>query len=128
MVKYYTRACNFFYGKQAKSQIKKKKALPLCGNNYFAFSHLEIFKRQEKKITSKTKIIAITHLSNLTGAILPIKEITQLAHSKNIPVLVDGCQGAPHLKLDMQDLDCDFYAISGHKMYGPTGILSLIHI
>ncbi len=76
----------------------------------------------EKKITSKTKIIAITHLSNVTGAILPIKEITQLAHSKNIPVLVDGCQGAPHLKLDMQDLDCDFYAISCHKMYGPTGL------
>ena len=76
----------------------------------------------EKKITSKTKMIAVTHLSNVTGAILPIKEITRLAHSKNIPVLVDGCQGAPHLKLDMQDLDCDFYAISCHKMYGPTGL------
>ena len=76
----------------------------------------------EKKITSKTKMIAVTHLSNVTGAILPIKEITQLAHSKKIPVLIDGCQGAPHLKLDMQDLDCDFYAISCHKMYGPTGL------
>jgi len=76
----------------------------------------------EKKITPKTKIIAVTHLSNVTGAILPIKEITQLAHSKNIPVLVDGCQGAPHLRLDMQELDCDFYAISCHKMYGPTGL------
>ena len=76
----------------------------------------------EKKITSKTKMIAVTHLSNVTGAILPIKEITQLAHSKGIPVLVDGCQGAPHLDLDMQDLDCDFYAISCHKMYGPTGL------
>ena len=76
----------------------------------------------KKKITNKTKIICITHLSNVTGAILPIKEIVNLAHSKGIPVLVDGCQGAPHLKLDMQDLDCDFYAISGHKMYGPTGI------
>ena len=76
----------------------------------------------EKKINNKTKIIGITHLSNVTGAILPIKEIVSLAHSKGIPVLVDGCQGAPHLKLDMQDLDCDFYAISGHKMYGPTGI------
>ena len=74
------------------------------------------------KITDKTKIICITHLSNVTGAILPIKEIVKLAHSKGIPVLVDGCQGAPHLKLDMQDLGCDFYAISGHKMYGPTGI------
>ena len=76
----------------------------------------------EKKINNKTKIIGITHLSNVTGAILPVKEIVTLAHSKGIPVLVDGCQGAPHLKLDMQDLDCDFYAISGHKMYGPTGI------
>tara|TARA_B100001123_G_scaffold18335_1_gene20727 strand:- start:1447 stop:2667 length:1221 start_codon:yes stop_codon:yes gene_type:complete len=76
----------------------------------------------EKKINSKTKIIGVTHLSNVTGAILPIKEITSLAHSKGIPVLVDGCQGAPHLKIDMQDLDCDFYAISCHKMYGPTGL------
>ena len=76
----------------------------------------------EKKITKKTKIIAITHLSNVTGAILPVKEIIKLAHSKGIPVLIDGCQSAPHLKLDMQDLDCDFYAISCHKMYGPTGL------
>jgi len=76
----------------------------------------------KEKITDKTKIISLTHLSNVTGAILPIKEIVNLAHSKNIPVLVDGCQSAPHLKIDMQDLDCDFYAISGHKMYGPTGI------
>ena len=76
----------------------------------------------KKKITPKTKIIALTHLSNVTGAILPVKEITELAHSKNIPVLIDGCQSAPHLKLDMQDLDCDFYAISCHKMYGPTGL------
>jgi len=76
----------------------------------------------EKKINPNTKIIAVTHISNVTGAILPIKEISQLAHSKNIPVLVDGCQGAPHLKIDMQDLDCDFYAISCHKMYGPTGL------
>ena len=76
----------------------------------------------ENKITKKTKIIALTHLSNVTGAILPIKEITKLAHAKNIPVLVDGCQSAPHMKLDMQDIDCDFYAISCHKMYGPTGL------
>jgi len=76
----------------------------------------------EKKITPKTKIIAVTHLSNVTGAVLPIKKITEIAHSKNIPILVDGCQSAPHMKLDMQDLDCDFYAISCHKMYGPTGL------
>ena len=76
----------------------------------------------EKKTTSKTKIIALTHLSNVTGAILPIKQITEFAHSKGIPVLVDGCQSAPHMKLDMQELGCDFYAISCHKMYGPTGL------
>ena len=76
----------------------------------------------EKKITPKTRVISITHLSNVTGAILPVKEITKLAHSKGIIVVVDGCQGAPHLRLDMQDLDCDFYAISCHKMYGPTGL------
>jgi len=76
----------------------------------------------EKKITSKTKIIALTHLSNVTGTIVPIKEIVEIAKKKNIPVLVDGCQSAPHIKIDVKDLDCDFYAISGHKVYGPTGV------
>ena len=76
----------------------------------------------KKLITKKTKIISITHLSNVTGAILPIKKIVDLAKTKNIPVLVDGCQGAPHLELDMQELGCDFYALSCHKMYGPTGV------
>ena len=75
-----------------------------------------------KLITSKTKMIAVTHLSNVTGAILPIKKIVDLAKTKKIPVLVDGCQGAPHLPLDVQELGCDFYAISCHKMYGPTGV------
>ena len=75
-----------------------------------------------KLITSKTKMIAITHLSNVTGAIIPIKKIVELAQKKKIPVLVDGTQGAPHLKIDMQDLGCDFYAISCHKMYGPNGL------
>ena len=67
-------------------------------------------------------MIAITHISNVTGGITPLKEIIDLASSKNIPVLVDGTQGAPHLKLDMQKLGCDFYAISCHKMYGPNGL------
>ena len=75
-----------------------------------------------KLISNKTKIIAITHLSNVTGAIMPVKKIVDLANKKKIPVLVDGCQGAPHLKIDMQELGCDFYAISCHKMYGPTGV------
>ena len=73
-------------------------------------------------ISSKTKIIAVTHLSNVTGTIVPIKEIVEIAHKKNIPVLVDGCQSAPHIKIDVKDLDCDFYAISCHKVYGPTGV------
>ena len=76
----------------------------------------------KKMITNKTKIISITHLSNVTGYIMPIKEIVDLAREKKIPVLVDGCQGAPHLEIDMQKLGCDFYAISCHKMYGPTGV------
>ena len=76
----------------------------------------------KKLITSKTKMIAITHISNVTGGITPLKEIIDLASSKNIPVLVDGTQGAPHLKLDMQKLGCDFYVISCHKMYGPHGL------
>ena len=76
----------------------------------------------KKLITSKTKIIAITHLSNVTGTIVPVKEIIDMAHKKNIPVLIDGCQSAPHIKIDVKDLDCDFYAISGHKVYGPTGV------
>ncbi len=76
----------------------------------------------KKLINNKTKIIAITHISNVTGAIMPIKKIVELAKSKKIPVLIDGTQGAPHLKLDMQQLGCDFYAISCHKMYGPNGL------
>ena len=76
----------------------------------------------KKNISNKTKIIAITHISNVTGAITPIKKIVDIAQEKNIPVLIDGTQGAPHLTLDMQDLGCDFYAISCHKMYGPNGL------
>jgi cysteine desulfurase/selenocysteine lyase len=76
----------------------------------------------KKLISDKTKIIAITHISNVTGAVMPIKKIVDIAKEKNIPVLVDGTQGAPHLQIDMQDLGCDFYVISCHKMYGPNGL------
>ena len=76
----------------------------------------------EKTVTSKTKIVAITHVSNVLGTINPIKEIAQIAHRQGAVLLVDGAQGVPHLKVDVQDLDCDFYAFSGHKMVGPTGI------
>ncbi len=76
----------------------------------------------KKQITKKTKIIAFTHISNVTGTVMPVKKIIDLAKSKNIPVLIDGTQGAPHSFLDVQDLGCDFYAISCHKMYGPNGL------
>ena len=76
----------------------------------------------KKLISNKTKIIAITHISNVTGAVMPIKKIVDMAKEKNIPVLVDGTQGAPHMEIDMQDLGCDFYVISCHKMYGPNGL------
>ena len=81
-----------------------------------------IIEDLKKLINSKTKIIAITHLSNVTGTIVPVKEIIEISRKKNIPVLIDGCQSAPHIKIDVKDLDCDFYAISGHKVYGPTGV------
>ena len=75
-----------------------------------------IIEKFKELITSKTKIIAVTHLSNVTGTIVPIKEIVEIARKKNIPVLVDGCQSAPHIAIDVKDLDCDFYAISCHKV------------
>ncbi len=76
----------------------------------------------KKLLNSKTKIVAVTHVSNTLGTINPINEITRLAHEKNIPVLVDGAQAVPHLEVNVPDLDADFYCFSGHKVYGPTGI------
>jgi cysteine desulfurase/selenocysteine lyase len=76
----------------------------------------------EKLLNHKTKIVAVGHLSNALGTINPIKQIVKMAHALNVPVLVDGAQAAPRMQVDVQDLDCDFYAVSGHKMYAPTGI------
>jgi cysteine desulfurase/selenocysteine lyase len=70
----------------------------------------------------KTKLAAVTHVSNALGSVTPLRRMIELAHGRNIPVLVDGAQAVPHLKIDVQALDCDFYAFSGHKVYGPTGI------
>ncbi len=67
-------------------------------------------------------MVAITHMSNVLGTVVPVKEVVRLAHARGIPVLVDGSQGAVHLDVDVQDLDCDFYVFTGHKLYGPTGI------
>jgi len=75
-----------------------------------------------KLFNAKTKFVAMTHVSNALGTITPVREMIAIAHEHGVPVLVDGAQAAPHLKVDMQDLDCDFYAFSGHKLCGPTGI------
>jgi cysteine desulfurase/selenocysteine lyase len=76
----------------------------------------------EKLLTSKTKLVAITQMSNALGTIVPVKDVVKIAHARGIPVLVDGSQGAVHLPVDVQDLGCDFYVFTGHKVYGPTGI------
>ena len=76
----------------------------------------------EKLITEKTKFISVVYISNTLGTINPIKKIIETAHRHNVPVMLDAAQAAPHLKIDVQDLDCDFLAFSGHKIYGPTGI------
>jgi cysteine desulfurase/selenocysteine lyase len=73
-------------------------------------------------INAKTKLVAITHMSNVLGTVTPLKEIVARAHAKDVPVLADGCQGAVHGRVDVRDLDVDFYAVTGHKLYGPTGI------
>ncbi len=83
-----------------------------------AFS-LEAF---ERALTPRTKIVAVTQMSNVLGTAPPIKEIVRIAHARGVPVLVDGSQGAVHLDVDVRDLDVDFYALTGHKVYGPTGI------
>jgi cysteine desulfurase / selenocysteine lyase len=75
-----------------------------------------------RMLNEKTKLVSVTHVSNALGTIVPVKEIARLAHERHVPVLVDGAQAAPHLKIDVQELDCDFYAFSGHKLFGPTGV------
>ncbi|HXG91161.1 MAG TPA: cysteine desulfurase [Blastocatellia bacterium] len=76
----------------------------------------------EKLLNERTRFVSVAHISNALGTINPVRRIIEMARSRNIPVLIDGAQAAPHLKIDVQELDCDFYAFSGHKIYGPTGI------
>lgn len=76
----------------------------------------------EKLLTPRTKLVAITHMSNALGTIVPVKDVVRLAHARGIPVLVDGSQAAVHVDVDVRDIDCDFYVFTGHKLYGPTGI------
>ena len=79
----------------------------------------------EKTLTEKTKIVAVTHMSNVLGTVVPVKDVIAIAHARGIPVLVDGSQGAVHLDVNVRDLDADFYVFTGHKTYGPTGIGAL---
>ena len=81
-----------------------------------------LFEEFEKLLGPKTRLAAVVHVSNVLGTINPVRELIEAAHRKSVPVLVDGAQAAPHLKVDVRALDCDFYAFSGHKLYGPTGI------
>ena len=94
----------------------KIKVIPFNEKGVLEIEKLESF------ISSKTKIIAVTHISNALGTINPVKKIIEIAHQHDIPVMIDGAQAVSHLKVDVQELDCDFYCFSGHKMYAPMGI------
>jgi len=76
----------------------------------------------ERLLSPRTKLVALTHMSNMLGTVVPVKEVVKRAHARGIPVLLDGAQSAVHLEVDVQDIGCDFYAITGHKLYGPSGI------
>src|SRR5256884_8175763 len=76
----------------------------------------------EKLLSPRTKMVALTHMSNMLGTLVPVKEVVRRAHARGIPVLLDGAQAAVHLDVDVQDIGCDFYVVTGHKLYGPTGI------
>ena len=92
------------------------KHIPITDDGLLCLDQLESL------MTDKTKIISVAHVSNVLGTVNPVEEIVKTAHAHGIPVLVDGAQSAPHFKIDVQAMDCDFFAFSGHKMYGPTGI------
>ncbi|UPS44334.1 cysteine desulfurase [Prevotella sp. E15-22] len=92
------------------------KHLPITDEGLLCLDDIETY------LTEKTKLVSVAHVSNVLGTINPVKDIIRLAHERGIPVLVDAAQSAPHMKIDVQDMDCDFLAFSGHKMYGPTGI------
>ena len=100
----------------AKATGAKLKYIPLQADGTVSLEEVE------KKITHRTKIVAMAHVSNVLGTINPIKEVAEIAHSKGAVMVVDGAQAAPHMKIDVRDLNCDFYAFSSHKMCGPTGI------
>jgi len=84
-----------------------------------------LWEEFEQLLGPRTRLGSVTHVSNVLGTINPVKEIVRAAHRRNIPVLIDGAQAAPHIKIDVQEIDCDFYAFSGHKLFGPTGVGAL---
>ena len=92
------------------------KHIPITDNGILCTDQLEVL------ISDRTRMISVAHVSNVLGTVNPVEEIIRIAHGHGIPVLVDGAQSAPHFKVDVQTMDCDFFAFSGHKMYGPTGI------
>lgn len=98
---------------------EKKAVLKVIPINEKGELQLDVY---QQLLSAKTKIVALTHISNTLGTINPVREMIALAHKKNIPVLLDGAQAVPHMKVDVQELDADFYCFSGHKLYGPTGI------
>jgi cysteine desulfurase/selenocysteine lyase len=101
---------------QAKKNNIVVKVIPMSDDGVLDISTMESL------ITDRTKLISVTHISNVLGTINPIREIVAIAHQHGVPCMVDGAQSTPHIKIDVQELDCDFFAFSGHKMYGPTGI------
>ena len=92
------------------------KHLPITDDGKLCLDNVEAY------LTEKTKLLSVAHVSNVLGTVNPVEQIIKIAHEHGIPVLVDGAQSAPHMKIDVQAMDCDFFAFSGHKMYGPTGI------
>ncbi len=101
---------------QAKKKGLRLKVIPMTDKGDL------MIDEYKKLFTDKTKFVSITHVSNVLGTINPVKEIIKIAHEHGVPILVDGAQSTPHFKVDVQDLDCDFFVFSGHKVYGPTGI------
>ncbi len=101
---------------QAAKKGIKIKVIPMSDNGEL---DIEAFRQL---FTEKTRLVSVAHVSNVLGTINPVKEMCAIAHEHGVPVLVDGAQSAPHFAVDVQDIDCDFYVFSGHKMYGPTGI------
>ncbi|MBR1463018.1 MAG: cysteine desulfurase [Prevotella sp.] len=101
---------------QADKKGIRLKVIPLSDDGMLC---MEDYKRL---FTNRTKIVSVVHVSNVLGTVNPVEAIIRIAHEHGVPVLVDGAQSAPHFKVDVQAMDCDFYAFSGHKMYGPTGI------